>query len=177
MSIIHLNGLLKKWYVYGVLISCNSFKKLNIKRKFISLLNLKALSVLTYFLALFSNIFVGFEDHFRVTSEFLGIEGLLFGWLVSKNFFLPWFSNLIYWYLILLGKYFNFLRVILSLAMIVFGLFIFDVNEAKVEMMMDRYYYELTPTSGIYLWLGSYILLAVHYIIGDWKLYRSLLKY
>ena len=162
----------------GRFMSCKSFRKLKFIERIRFLLNLKVLSILTYILALFSNIFVGFENHFRVTSEFLGIEGLLFGWFTStsKMSFLPLLSNLIYWYLILFGKYFNFLRLFFCLVMIVSGLFIFNVTGVTVEMMMDRYHYTLTPASGIYLWLSSYIVLSIHYFIGDWKLYRKLKK-
>lgn len=134
--------------------------------------------MLAYFLALFSNIFVGFEHHFRETIEVLGIEGLLFGWFTStsKISILPLLSNLIYWYLILFGKYFNFLRLIFCLVMIFTGLLIFNVSGVTIGRMMDNYHYTLTPASGIYLWLSSYILLSIHYFIGDWKLYRNLKK-
>ena len=141
--------------------------------------NFYSISLVLYIISLFSTIYTGtdFRGYYSGAapySSYLGIEGLLFGWTFTIWAVIPWLSNILYGYLILFGRFFPYLRTIISLAMVSLSLFIFKLDEVKVSRWKFYWNYELEIEIGIYYWLVAIILLALHFFLADWKHYKNL---
>ncbi|MAC96769.1 MAG: hypothetical protein CMC96_14860 [Flavobacteriales bacterium] len=127
--------------------------------------------MILYIVAYFSDFFYVVERlfDFHDTSIIKGKDALLGGWIVSKKAFVPWVSNLIFFFLILYKKPIPLLKTILSILMVWLGFHIFKLKGYTEFKWKDTIYISLYPRNGIYIWLISYFSLAIYIVIEEVK--------
>ena len=143
-----------------------------------SFLNLKGLAIALYIIAFYSDFFYAVEQHveFQETKFIEGKDALLNGWIISRKTMVPWFSNLIFLFLIFFNRPIPILKTILAFIMIWLGLHIFKLDSYTESAWMDTFYFRLYPENGIYIWLTSYFMLTVHVLITEVKIFCTLRK-
>ncbi|MCB0503077.1 MAG: hypothetical protein KDD32_10350 [Bacteroidetes bacterium] len=122
-------------------------------------LSWKEKSVTLYVIALFTPMFFG-------AWPLIGIFGILIGWigLIEFNLFigLPWIANVLY-FIILISKKLNLkIKLILSILMVMFGLFAIGITEVPRDEGGGNY--DVTVGIGFGLWVLSFIFLILEQI-------------
>lgn len=136
---------------------------------------LQKISILFYFVSLFTPIFKG--------SDAIGILALLTGWMGYLTFFiyhelpsidcLAWTANIIYFSIFFFSKKKKNIRVALSLITLIFGLLAFNIK--KVEVDIEGTLGDVTPGFGFFCWLVSFVLMFIYNlnlerVNGDYKI-------
>lgn len=122
-------------------------------------LSWKEKSVSLFVIALFTPMFFG-------AWALIGIFGIFIGWIGVIEFHpligLPWIANVLY-FIILISKKLNLkIKLILSILMVVFGLFAIGITEVPKDEGGGNY--DVTVGIGFGLWILSFIFLMLEQI-------------
>ena len=139
-----------------------------LKQKIFRFINFKIISILVFIYSLFSDFFYQVEmGEFGGTKLLSGSDFLFYGWTINKHAFITCLSSWIYLFLILFNKKIPVIKILLSIVMIFFANHIFAIHDYHDYYGKSHMYLKLYHKNGIYIWLTSLFLMALHVTIKE----------